>query len=66
LVIEPHKEDQETKDGRGGGTVRALGMGSHRRPDPNLTLVDHSHEDNKHGLLFINLKTLFLSPNINI
>ncbi len=44
----------------------ALGMGSHRGPDPNLTLVDHSHEDNKHGLFFISWRTLFLSQNINI
>jgi hypothetical protein len=46
--------------------VGALGLGRHRGSDPNLTLVDHSHEDNKHGLLFMSPKTLFLSQNINI
>jgi hypothetical protein len=43
--------------------VGALGLGRHRGSDPNLTLVDHSHEDNKHGL---SPRTLFLSQNINI
>ncbi len=40
----------------------ALGMGSHRGPDPNLTLVDHSQEDNKHGLFFMSQRTLFFIP----